>query len=113
MNLLALAKQIALPPPMMRAMNAEERMRARVLRAISLNRTPGYHFPGNFIDLSFDRVASADTRVSYENDAEADIGSLSVLADFALGTSIRPATTVHRTRPCVSRGRGRGDVTNR
>lgn len=77
-------------------MRDDDRMRRRVLRAIALNRTPGYHFPGNFIDLSFDRVASADTRVSYENDAEADIGSLSVLADFALGTSIRadldPAT---------------------
>jgi uncharacterized protein (TIGR00369 family) len=66
-----------------------------VLRAIALNRTPGYHFPGNFIDLSFDRVASADTQVSYET-AEHDIGSLAVAADFALGTAIRadldPAT---------------------
>jgi acyl-coenzyme A thioesterase PaaI-like protein len=76
-------------------MSPEQRIRRRVLRAISLNRTPGYHFPGNFIDLSFDRVASADTRVSYESD-ESDIGSLAVLADFALGTAIRadldPAT---------------------
>jgi acyl-coenzyme A thioesterase PaaI-like protein len=66
------------------------------LRAIALNRTPGYHFPGNFIDLSFDRVDSADSRLSYENDAPADMGALAVLADFALGTSIRagldPAT---------------------
>ena len=72
-----------------------EEIRRRVLRAIALNRTPGYHFPGNFIDLSFDRVASTDTRVSYES-GESDIGSLSVLADFALGTAIRadldPAT---------------------
>ena len=77
-------------------MSAPDRIRRRVLRAISLNRTPGYHFPGNFIDLSFDRVASADTRLSYENDDGADIGSLAVLADFALGASIRadldPAT---------------------
>ena len=76
-------------------MTQEERIRRRVLRAIALNRTPGYHFPGNFIDLSFDRVASADTRVSYQAD-ESDIGSLAVLADFALGTAIRadldPAT---------------------
>ena len=75
---------------------SQERMRRRVLRAIALNRAPGYHFPGNFIDLSFDRVQSADTRLSYENDDGADIGSLAVLADFALGTSIRaeldPAT---------------------
>jgi uncharacterized protein (TIGR00369 family) len=76
-------------------MSQEERIRRRVLRAIALNRTPGYHFPGNFIDLSFDRVASADTRISYEA-GESDIGSLAVAADFALGTAVRadldPAT---------------------
>lgn len=70
-------------------MSPEERIRRRVLRAISLNRTPGYHFPGNFIDLSFDRVASDGARVSYEADDPADFGSLAVLADFALGTVIR------------------------
>ena len=79
-------------------MSPEERIRRRVLRAIALNRTPGYHFPGNFIDLSFDRVDSANTRLSYETDMQdpGDIGSLAVLADFALGTAIRadldPAT---------------------
>jgi acyl-coenzyme A thioesterase PaaI-like protein len=79
-------------------MSAEERIRRRVLRAIALNRTPGYHFPGNFIDLSFDRVESASARVSYETDTQdpGDFGSLAVLADFALGTAVRtgldPAT---------------------
>ena len=62
-------------------------IRERVLRAIALNRTPGYHFPGNFVDLSFDRVASDDTRISY--DTGTDIGSLALAADFALGTAIR------------------------
>lgn len=76
----------------------EDRIRRRVLRAIALNRTPGYHFPGNFIDLSFDRVASEGTRLSYETEQQnaGDIGSLAVAADFALGTAIRasldPAT---------------------
>jgi acyl-coenzyme A thioesterase PaaI-like protein len=79
-------------------MTAEERTRRRVLRAIALNRTPGYHFPGNFIDLSFDRVESQSARVSYETDTQdpGDFGSLAVLADFALGTAVRaslhPAT---------------------
>ena len=77
-------------------MTQEERIRHRVLRAITLNRTPGYHFAGNFVDLSFDRVESAGARLSYENDTQGDVGSLAVLADFALGTSIRadldPAT---------------------
>ena len=81
--------------PIIPRLGPEERIRRRVLRAIALNRTPGYHFPGNFIDLSFDRVTSGDTRLSYETDAY-DIGSLAVLADFALGTAIRadldPAT---------------------
>ena len=66
-------------------------IRERVLRAIALNRTPGYHFAGNFIDLSFDRVSSGDTRISYESGAlgGCDIGSLALAADFALGTAIR------------------------
>ena len=72
-------------------------IRERVLRAIALNRTPGYHFAGNFVDLSFDRVACDDTRISYETGPfGSDIGSLAMAADFALGTAIRagldPAT---------------------
>jgi acyl-coenzyme A thioesterase PaaI-like protein len=78
-------------------------IREHVLRAIALNRTPGYHFAGNFIDLSFDRVASDDTRISYETGPHCtdshggtDIGSLAMAADFALGSVVRagldPAT---------------------
>jgi acyl-coenzyme A thioesterase PaaI-like protein len=78
-------------------------IRERVLRAIALNRTPGYHFVGNFFDLSFDRVTSEDTRLSYETgphcldaDGGTDIGSLAMAADFALGSVVRagldPAT---------------------
>ena len=84
-------------------MSPDDQIRRRVLRAIALNRTPGLHFPGNFIELWFDQVASGDTRVSYETgphcvDAHggSDFGSLAVLADFALGTAVRadlhPAT---------------------
>ena len=79
-------------------MTTEERIRQRVLRAIALNRTPGYHFAGNFIDLSFDQVASGDTRISYETGPHCldvhggtDIGSLAMAADFALGTVVRAA----------------------
>ena len=84
-------------------MSPDDQIRRRVLRAIALNRTPGLHFPGNFIELSFDRVASGDTRVSYQTGPHcveahggSDLGSLAVLADFALGTAVRadlhPAT---------------------
>src|SRR5688572_22131964 len=95
-------------------MSNAEHIRRRVLRAIALNRTPGYHFPGNFIDLSFDRVSSAGTRLSYETDAQdpGDIGSLAVAADFALGMAIRadldPATrlaTVSMTLELASAAR--------
>ena len=77
-------------------MTTHERIRQRVLRAIALNRTPGYHFPGNFVDISFDRVASGDTRISYETGPHTDdlhggtdIGTAAMVADFALGTAIR------------------------
>jgi acyl-coenzyme A thioesterase PaaI-like protein len=84
-------------------MSPDDQIRRRVLRAIALNRTPGLHFPGNFIELSFDQVASGDTRVSYQTGPHcveahggSDLGSLAVLADFALGTAVRadlhPAT---------------------
>ena len=79
-------------------MSDADRIRRRVLRAIALNRTPGYHFAGNFVDLSFDRIENASARVSYDTDPElaSDPGALSILADFALGTAIRtglhPAT---------------------
>jgi acyl-coenzyme A thioesterase PaaI-like protein len=70
--------------------SADEGIRERVLRAIALNRTPGYHFAGNFIDLSFDRVATDDTRISYETGPFGnDIGAFAMAADFALGTAIR------------------------
>ena len=63
----------------------DRRPSLRVLRAIALNRTPGYHFPGNFVDLSFERVSSESTRLSYEA-GEEDIGSLAVAADHWLDT---------------------------
>ena len=86
-----------------------EHIRHRVLRAIALNRTPGYHFAGNFIDLSFDRVTSADTRLSYETGPHCidshggtDIGSLAMAADFALGTVVRAALDASTRTATVS-----------
>jgi len=96
-------------------MSPDDQIRRRVLRAIALNRTPGLHFPGNFIDLSFDQVASGDTRVSCETGPHCveahggcDIGSLAVLADFALGTAVRadlhPATRLATVRMTLDLG---------
>lgn len=75
-------------------------IRARVLRGIALNRTPGFHFPGNFLDVCFDRVGRKGVRLSLDPgpwcaDAagEADLGALAILADLALGASIRAQLT--------------------
>src|SRR5262245_30167346 len=69
---------------------------ARVLRAIAANRTPGFNFPGYFLELSFDRVeadravASLDTG-PHDTDAsgQMDIGALALLADMALAAALR------------------------
>ena len=67
-----------------------------MLRGIALNRTPGFHFPGNFLDVSFDRVSRRGARLSidpgpWSADAsgQTDLGALAILADLALGASIR------------------------
>ena len=69
---------------------------ARVLRAIALNRTPGFNFPGYFLELSYDRmaeraaVASLDTgRHNVDASDEMDIGAVALLADMALASAMR------------------------
>jgi hypothetical protein len=73
-------------------------IRERVLRGLALNRIPGLHFPGNFLDVSFDRVGRKGVRLSLDpgpwcTDAagEADLAALAMLADLALGASMRAA----------------------
>ena len=78
-------------------------IRSRVLRGISLNRQPGLHFPGNFLDVSFDHVARDASRLSVapgpwcaDADGQIDFGSLALLSDLALAACMRahlgPAT---------------------
>ena len=69
---------------------------ARVLRAIALNRTPGFNFPGYFLELSYDRVdesaavATLDTgRQSADASGQMAIGPLALLADMTLATALR------------------------
>lgn len=71
-------------------------IRARVLRGIALNRQPGFHFPGNFLDVSYDRVDRRGARLSIDpgpwcSDAvgEIDLGATAMLADLALGACVR------------------------
>jgi acyl-coenzyme A thioesterase PaaI-like protein len=67
-----------------------------VLRGIALNRIPGLHFPGNFLDVSFDRVRRDGARLSLDPgpwcadaQGEVDLAALAMLADLALGASTR------------------------
>jgi acyl-coenzyme A thioesterase PaaI-like protein len=76
--------------------DSDVRIRERVLRGIALNRIPGLHFAGNFLDVSYDRVASRDTRVSLEPgphcadaDGQVNIGAVAMVADIALAASLR------------------------
>jgi acyl-coenzyme A thioesterase PaaI-like protein len=73
-----------------------QRIRGRVLRGIALNRQPGLHFPGNFLDISFDRIARDVSQLSLDPgpwcagaDGHVDLGSLALLADLALAACMR------------------------
>jgi acyl-coenzyme A thioesterase PaaI-like protein len=77
-------------------LSARDRIRRRVLRGIAVNRIPGLHFPGNFLDVSFDRVGRTGSRLSFDPgpwcaDAagEVDLSAVAMLADLALGASVR------------------------
>jgi len=71
-------------------------IRERVLRAIALNREPGFHFVGNFAEVSFERTASEESRVTLaagphavDPDGQVNLGLVAMLADMALAASIR------------------------
>jgi acyl-coenzyme A thioesterase PaaI-like protein len=76
-------------------MTSREAIRAHVLRAIALNREPGFHFAGNLLDIGFHPTARGMT-ASFETgphlsdaDGQANIGAIAMLADVALASSIR------------------------
>ena len=57
---------------------------------------PGFHFAGNFLDVSFDHVSRAASRLSLEPglhcvdaDGQVDLGSFAMLADLALAATVR------------------------
>src|SRR5258708_6494999 len=80
-------------------------IRDRVLRGIALNRAPGFHFAGNFLQVNYDKVAADDARVSLDPgehclDAggQVSLGAVAMLADIALATSVRSAIGSDSTR---------------
>src|SRR4051812_24304876 len=77
-------------------------IRPRVLRGIASNRTPGFHFAGNFLGIELLEVG-AITRVAMpsgahvtESDGQVHAAAVFMVADIALAASIRaqlaPAT---------------------
>ena len=92
-------------------MNQREAIRRRVLRGIVLNRQPGLHFPGNFLGILFDRVGRSGVRLSLDPGpwcrgagGETDRAALTVLADLALGASIRAQLSPEARLATVSLG---------
>lgn len=68
----------------------------QVLRGLALNRRPGWNFPGNFLDLSFDEVGGSGARLSLEpgphcldGEGQVDLGTLGVFADVGLAAGMR------------------------
>lgn len=71
-------------------------IRNQVLRAIALNRVPGYHFAGNFVDVSFDEIAAERSCLTLdvashcaETDGQLNLGAFALLADLALAATVR------------------------
>ena len=81
-------------------MSNESLIRDRTLRALALNRTPGYHYAGNFLDFSFDHVSEPGVRMSMEVGPHAaelngnvNYGVLAVFADIAMAANVRAGHT--------------------
>ncbi len=81
-------------------MNDATSIRNRILRGLALNRTPGYHFTGNFLSLSFEKNTEQDARLSMaagphnvEANGNVSYGALAVLADIALAANVRAGHT--------------------
>jgi len=77
-------------------------IRAQVLRGIALNREPGYHFAGNFLDLSYDHVGTDYTALSVdvaphcaEADGQLNLSGFAILADLVMAAAVRSGLPPH------------------
>lgn len=67
-----------------------------MLCGLALNRTPGFHFTGHFLDLSHDHVSVESARISMSvaphcaaPNGSIDQGALAVFADLAVAANLR------------------------
>ncbi|MFO7748072.1 MAG: hypothetical protein R6V42_09720 [Orrella sp.] len=81
----------------------------QVLRAIALDRTPGYHFCGNFLGLHFDGLEGNQARVTLpttpwvtDDQGHIDPFAMGVLIDFALANAVRTAVVPEARLATVS-----------
>lgn len=84
------------------AADALESIRAQVMRGIALNREPGYHFAGNFLDLSYDHVGRDYTALSVdvaphcaEADGQLNLSGFAILADLVMAAAVRAGLPPH------------------
>ncbi len=76
--------------------SSAQNIRERTLRALALNRTPGYHYTGNFLGFSFEEVTEPRVRMSMqvgphvtEADGNCHFSPLAVFADMAMAANVR------------------------
>lgn len=68
----------------------------QVLKGLALNRQPGWNYPGNFLEVSFDEVLMDSARLSLtpgphcvNADGQVNIGAVSLLADIGMAVTLR------------------------
>lgn len=68
----------------------------QVLKGLALNRQPGWNFPGNFLELSFDEVACDRAHLSLnagphcvDADGQVNLAGLAILADIGMAATMR------------------------
>src|SRR4051812_13546513 len=83
-------------------------LRESVLRGIAHNRTPGFHFAGNFLGIELVEIGKA-TRVVMDagphniaSTDEVDLATVFMVADIALAASIRSQLAPHTRLATVS-----------
>jgi len=75
-------------------------LRQRALIALALNRTPGFHFIGNFLGVTFEEITTTRARVALaageyceDLDGRLDLSAVTLLADVALASVVRANLT--------------------
>ncbi len=85
-----------LPNQQRTPLNDATLIRERVLRGLALNRTPGYHYTGNFLEFSFEEVTEPLVRMTMpagphvtEAGGNCNYAMVAVFADMAMAANVR------------------------